>query len=611
MENLDTSKFYQSFLSKKTGKQWKRIGIDRRSGVAAPLFSLWSKSSVGIGEFPDLKLLVDWCSLTGMSIIQLLPMNDVGFDFRPYDAQSTFALEPMYLSLENLSGIDIKPYQTKISALREHFPTGAGRVNNGIKKEKLNLLWQIFRGNRHRTPKSFEDFVETNAFWLENYVLFKAIKEKNDLTGWFTWEERLKRRDPEALKIFAAKNREIMKFHQWLQWQIYEQFSDVKKYAESRDVLLMGDLPFLVSRDSADVWSHQDYFKLELSSGAPPDMYFAKGQRWGMPPYHWEHIESDGFEYLVERLQFAENFYDLYRIDHVIGVFRLWTIPLSEPLENHGLNGCFDPSDEGVWEAHGRKLLSVMIENTKMLPCGEDLGIVPACSYRVLEDYGIPGMEVQRWMKDWGQSYDFKDVNSFRMNSISCVSTHDTSSLQGWWEYEAGTIDEVLFQRKCASRGISFETIKYLLFDLKKSGHGRLRWKKKIDAVSVLTEILDLPQDQMWEFSDLYLSSYSEKRKFWRYLGLPGEPHEECTGEFLTKTLEKVSQTVSIFCINLLQDWLLLEKLEKDAWNFRINFPGTLDPKNWTIAVPFSLEEIKQLAINDKIRLINQQAGRR
>jgi 4-alpha-glucanotransferase len=210
----------------------------------------------------------------------------------------------------------------------------------------------------------------------------------------------------------------------------------------------MGDLPFLVSRDSADVWSHQQYFKLELASGAPPDMLYAKGQRWGMPPYNWQAIEANKYDYLTEKLEFAENFYDLYRIDHVVGIFRVWTIPLSEPLEHSGISGSFDPAEEASWEDHGKKILSIMVKNANMLACAEDLGVVPACSYKILSELGIPGIDIQRWMRDWDKTYDFKKPDLYRYNSLATIATHDMSSLCAWWDFEAGTIDEELFMRK-------------------------------------------------------------------------------------------------------------------------------------------------------------------
>src|SRR3989338_7793216 len=328
---------YQHFLSSLSKKQWERIGLSRRSGVVAPLFSLYSQYSAGIGELTDLIFMIDWCKACGMSIIQLLPMNDVGFDFRPYDAQSTFALEPMYLSLRALKAVKMPAFKAKLDKLMEKLPTGGERVDYGIKPAKLELLWEVFENHRDLADsgrgKDFDCYLKENKFWLADYALFKVIKEKNNQSGWEAWEDKLKYRDQKALELFARENQERINFHKWLQWQLYEQFKVVKKYAQGRQVFIMGDLPFLVSRDSADVWARQDYFKLNLCSGAPPDMYFAHCQRWGMPVYNWSAIEKNNYDYLKEKLSYAQNFYDFFRIDHVVGIFSIWTIPLDEPRE--------------------------------------------------------------------------------------------------------------------------------------------------------------------------------------------------------------------------------------------------------------------------------------
>lgn len=595
----------------KAGKQWKRIGVQRRAGVATPLFSVYSASSVGIGEIPDLKLLVDWVRKAGMSLIQLLPLNDVGFDFRPYDAQSNFALDPVYLSLEQLAEVEIDLFRKEIGMLRKKFPTGRGLVDYGVKQAKLDFLAEIFLKQKLSGSATFRKFKLRNSFWLRDYSLFKVIKEKQGQSSWEEWPPDLKSREAAALSHFETENRERMDFYAWLQWQLFEQFRDVKTYAEAEEVLLMGDIPFLVSRDSADVWAHQDYFKLHLASGAPPDLYFWKGQRWGMPPYQWENISGNHYDYVIEKLRYSENFYDLYRIDHFVGLFRLWTISLAEPSGNAGLNGIFDPQDENEWENHGRTLLSVMVESNRMLPCGEDLGVIPPCSYRLLEEYAVPGMDVQRWAKDWGKTYDFKAPLSYRRNSIAVISTHDMHSLRGWWELEAGTVDGSLFKRQCETRNIDFERVKGELFDPKKSREGRLRWKKDVADEGHLLSILGIRPDEAFEFLDAYRSSFSEREKFWNYLGLQGKPEEKSSVKMITAALEKINESAAVFSIQLLQDWFALDSsLDSDPAASRINFPGTTGDKNWRLVVPLSLEEMGKWALNKTLKTMNKKAGR-
>jgi len=603
---------YASFLSSQCGKIWKKIGAQRRAGVTAPLFSLYSNKSIGIGEAPDLKLLIDWCHKTGLSIIQLLPLNDVGFDFRPYDAQSSMALDPMYLSIEELADCDLKAFVEDLKKLREQFPAGKGRVDYGIKKAKLELLARVFAGSASfQKGKKFLSFLKASKSWLEDYALFKTLKEKFQMSGWMDWPEELKTKQPGAIAAFLKENKERVLFYKWLQWQLFEQFRDVKKYAAKCGVLLMGDMPFLVSRDSADVWAHQEYFKLDLSSGAPPDLYFAQGQRWGMPPYHWETIAADGFDYLRQKMKCAEALFDLYRIDHFVGMFRLWTISLSEPLEHAGMQGRFDPSDENLWKDHGQKILEVMLTSAKMLPCAEDLGVVPKCSYEILEEYKIPGSDVQRWVRHWGKDYRFKTGDIYRENSMAMLSTHDTSAFCAWWENEAGTVDEWFFCKKCEERGIPFDHFKERLFDLAHSKHGRLRWRREIESVGMLLAILGKNHDEAWHLVDAYQSSYDERNFYWHHVGMTGPVVHQASMEFVRRALENVNHARSIFSLQILQDWLSLgEFKERDSWEYRINVPGSMGERNWSIVAPFSLEALQKLPVNKMIRKIVVDSGR-
>lgn len=604
---------YKIFIDSACAKAWKKAGAHRRAGVAAPLFSIYSGKSIGIGEAPDLKLLVDWCKKTELSLIQLLPLNDVGFDFRPYDSQSSLALDPMYLSLKDLSGCEIERFAGDIAKLRKKFPAGKARVDYGVKKAKLEVLKKIFEHpSTSRKEKKFLAFCKEHKAWLHDYAVFKTLKAKFNHTGWMDWPEEFKTKNPDAIGRFVKKNKEAVLFHQWLQWQLCEQFTDAKRYAAKHGVLLMGDMPFLVSRDSADVWSKQEYFKLNLSSGAPPDLYFAQGQRWGMPPYDWDRIAVDGYDYLIRKMRYLENFFGMYRIDHFVGMFRLWTIELSEPAESAGLRGRFDPPDEKLWKEHGKKILDVMVEKTDMLPCAEDLGVVPKCSYEVLEEYKIPGSDVQRWMRDWGKDYHFKPGDMYRPNGMALLSTHDTSPFCAWWENETGTVDEWFFRKKCQEAHVSFEDVKGALFD---SGglaaHGRLRWRSEIESAGMFLAIIQRSKDEAWHLLDAFMSSYNERQLYWHHVGMHGHPGKKASPEFMHRALEAVNASRSVFSLQLLQDWLALgEYKERDTWEYRINVPGSMGPQNWSLVAPFSLEEMQKLAVNGLISRIVKDTKR-
>ncbi|HMQ68131.1 MAG TPA: 4-alpha-glucanotransferase [Ignavibacteria bacterium] len=606
---MDKNLFYTS----RTSEKWKRIGIKKRAGVALPLFSIHSKKSSGIGEIPDLKKMVDWCAITGLSIIQLLPLNEVGFDFSPYNAISTFALEPMYLSFDDLRKTDLRPFRKDIRGLKNKFLKDTLKVNYEIKKEKLNLLKKIYSTVDLNGIRNFEIFVNKNKQWLKYYSLFRILTDMHNGKDWSDWELKYAYISSMTAEKILRENENERNFYFWLQWQLYEQLRSVKKYASKKEILIMGDLPFLVSRNSADVWAYKNYFKLNLSSGAPPDMYFSKGQRWGMPPYNWENIETQNFVYIKQRLKYASNFYDMFRIDHFVGLFRIWTISKNEPVENAGYNGKFDPEEEYYWEGHGRKILEEMNDSSDMLPCAEDLGTVPECSDKVLKEFGITGIDVMRWEKNLNQ--EFKSAGSYRVNSAATVSTHDSSSLPAWWKYEAGTIDEFTFSKVCGSLNIRDGDYNYLLERLFEGNlHGRLSWKKEIRNVYVLLETLKMDYDQAREIVSLYLSSFSERNSFLKFIGMnESNPVNKITVAFIKKTLEKISETDSIFSIQLLMEYLYLDKdilRNYSGGDFRINSPGTVSGDNWSMRLPVSLEELLEMKINTDIKNLNLDSDR-
>ena len=563
-------------INTQSSQQWKHIGVHKRAGLLVPLFSIYSKESFGIGEFPDLKLLVDLAHQTGNSIIQLLPLNEIGGNFCPYDSVSSFALEPAHIRLKAKKG------------------RAPGRfVDYKIKAEKLNSLFEEFKVDEDKRSEDFPSFKIENSYWLANFALYKVLKARHNGSAWYEWEDKYKYREQAALQQFKLEHAQEIEFQEWLQWRAFKQLYEARAYANKKKVFLKGDLPILVSRDSADVWSNPQYFKLEYAAGAPVDMYAAKGQRWGMPTYNWDKIREDSFRYLIEKLTYAQNFYDILRIDHVVGLFRIWSINYNEPLENKGLNGFFDPPDENQWGDHGRNLLQVMLYNTKMLLCAEDLGIIPPACTETLKNLGIPGNDVQRWVKDWSMLHDFLEPHDYRKLSVSMLSTHDTTNWPAWWENEAGTIDEGLFIRRCETRGINFEKVKPKLFDPGKSKHGRLRWLDSIDVIDKLVWSLDRKREEVSDFIEMYLNSFQEKEKLWKQMGLKGQMREKCDREIVKAALRIVLDSASIFCINTLLDWLYVSDIPKgDSYDNRINTPGTISDKNWSFTLPLSLEQL-------------------
>ena len=592
--------------------KWRRIATQKRSGVVAPLFSVYSKDSLGIGDFSDLRLLIDWCYKTGNSIIELLPMNEMGPLFCPYDSESSFALEPLYICLKDILSKENKRIDDKIQSLKKNFPVGRrAHVDYEIKKEKMQLLWEIYlegEGDNHVQLKKFQ---EENAYWLADFALFKVIKDYYKGLPWYEWEDHYKSHNRKALENFRKEHKRKIGFQIWVQWLTFKQFKEAKAYAESKKVLLKGDLPIFSSRDSSDVWAHPEFFKLEFAAGAPPDMYCAKGQRWGMPTYNWEKIASDEFRTLKEKLKYAQNFYDFLRIDHVVGLFRIWSIPYNEPMENQGLNGTFDPWDERLWGWHGRDLLTVMLESTDMLLCAEDLGVIPQVCTDTLRELGIPGNDVQRWVKDWNVRHDFLEPEEYRELCVSMLSTHDTTNWPAWWENEAGTVDEALFIRKCNERGIDYTHVKEMLFNLKLSRHGRLRWQNKINCAEKLVYFLSKTADEIGDIIRMHENTFQEKEKLWKHLKIKGKMREKADPEIVRAVLNITLKSSSIFCINLITDLLYLGGILKgDPYQYRFNTPGTISEKNWSQVLPIPLEDLLEHKLNKDIRKLIESSGR-
>jgi len=585
--------------------------INKKAGALVPLFFVYSKNSVGIGDFADLRLLIDWCGETGNSILQLLPLNEVGSTFCPYDSVSSFALEPSYLCLFLIAPRRNQNLKDKIEKIKKKFPCGSGHLDYAIKEEKIKILWDIFTAQTDYESPKLQQFIDENKYWISDFVLYRVLKTYHEGRPWYEWQEQYKNRQMQALDNFSRVHEREILFQCWVQWQLYEQLKAVREYAQEKNILLKGDLPILVSRDSADVWVRHEFFKLEFAAGAPPDMYAVLGQRWGMPTYNWESIAADGYRYLKEKLKFAKNFYDLVRIDHVVGLFRIWSIPYSEPLENAGLNGFFDPADEKKWKEHGEKLLSVLKNSTRMLLCAEDLGVIPRICPETLKDMRIPGNDVQRWVKDWKVKHDFLAPDQYRSLSVAMLSTHDTTNWPAWWENEAGTVDEAFFQRRCAERHIDYKSVKDKLFNKNLSRHGRLRWKEKVDSVDILVNTLGKRKKEVLDFIDLYENSYREKEKLWKHLKLKGRMRERADREIIEAVLKITLDSKAVFCINLITDWLYLADIFRgDPYQYRINTPGTISRNNWSLVIPIALEDLLKHKVCGKIKKMVAASGR-
>ncbi|MEM6645894.1 MAG: 4-alpha-glucanotransferase [Bacteroidota bacterium] len=526
-----------------------------------PVTSLRSETSVGVGEFDDLLALAQWCAKVGLDVIQILPINDTGHNNEPYSALSAFALHPIYLRLYAVPGVEA--YREEVDAARRQFEAHERLAYHEVLDVKLNILQQIYAdGLPSETAEDLDAWIGANP-WVHPYAAFRVLKDRYDQTRWLDWPDQQGSASA-AVGTVWSDNPDAARFYAWVQYLLEDQLMRVTQAMEELGVYLKGDIPILMGEDSVDVWLHRDYFDMRERAGAPPDMFSREGQNWGFPVYNWPALQRDGYSWWIDRLRQANKFYHAYRIDHVLGFFRLWQIPgtanagllghykpslglshadlkalgfgearitwLSEPhisaqtlLEHFGddakrvadayltqigkqplfrlkpevasekaiaaldepeeiktalldwhrdrtlleREGAFYPhwfydetsayatlsTDEqhrlrdtfaaleakadGLWADHGRQLLQMMLEATPMLACAEDLGAVPPCVPRVLDELGILSLYVERWARRFdvsGQPYI--DPATYRPEAVATVSVHDSSTLRGWWHEE-------------------------------------------------------------------------------------------------------------------------------------------------------------------------------
>jgi 4-alpha-glucanotransferase len=410
---------------------WKRIGIHPHHGIVVFLPALRSAKSCGIGEFLDLLPIIDWCQEIKLDVIQLLPLNNSDSDPSPYNPLSATALNFLFLSLHAL------PFLEEKAELRERLQEFAPfnktqRVDyTAVQKEKERWLRAYFEAVREKlvNEDAFKAFTTHNP-WVKSFALFSTLKTLHGNAPVDTWPALERSPTQEHMDILLRTHASAILFYTAMQFLCFEQLKSVKDYAQNKGIFLKGDIPILVGKESADVWLHPQYFDTHLAAGAPPDYFFSQGQYWGFPIYRWDALREDHFLWWKQRLKYASHFFDLFRIDHVIGFFRIWAVPPHTAAKK----GHYVPETEEQWETQGRELLHMLIENAAgMMPIAEDLGTVPDVLPVCLREMGICGTKVMRWEREWKKKEEFIPISHYPPMSLTCVSTHDSETLSQWW----------------------------------------------------------------------------------------------------------------------------------------------------------------------------------
>lgn len=558
---------------------WKEA--KRVAGVAIPVFSLRTEGSQGVGDFGDFKSLVDWAKKVHLKVIQILPINDTTNedtwkDSYPYNSISCRALHPMYLDLREFT--HLIPIPTKLQDLNNLRQIDYEEVNNA-KRDYIRLLFRK-KSKSILSSKSFKEWFLSNEDWLIPYAEFRATHY--------------------SLPIKAGQN--DVRLYYFTQYLLHRQLLAVALHARKHEIILKGDIPIGVNRHGADVAKHPELFNMTGQTGAPPDVFAKDGQNWGFPTYNWDEMAKDGYAWWQGRMHGMAQYFSAYRIDHLLGFFRIWEIPVSE---KSGLMGHFSPAlplsteEIGQWDDKDA-IMTLFIEDEKkkgyyhpkigakdepaystlsildksafnnlyehyfyhrhtqfwydeamkklpaitscnlMICCGEDLGMVPECVSWVTHQLGILSLEIQSMPKQMGIEFGNPALNP--KLSVCTISSHDTPTFRGWWEEE----------------------------------HDKAQ------------------------------------RYFNNVLKMKGTAPDKAPGWLVERVVREHLSSPSVFCILTLQDWLGMDDVLRnpDACSERINIPS--NPRHyWRWRMHLNIEDLMTADnFNEHIRCLVDESDR-
>lgn len=399
----------------------------RKSGVLLPISSL--PSQYGIGTFSKESYeFVDFLEKAGQKLWQILPLGPTGYGDSPYQSFSTFAGNPYYIDLEELikEGLLTKKECNDCQFVGHPEYVDYERIYQG----RFSLLKKAYERSNIATNLEFQRFVEENAFWLEDYSLYMAIKDSLDGINWIEWEEPLRLREPETITEYREKLWSEIECYQFQQYYFAKQWKKLKAYANEKGIEIVGDIPIYVALDSADAWANPDLFQLEETgepkavAGCPPDAFSATGQLWGNPLYRWDYHKKTGYDWWMRRIGYCYQLYDVLRIDHFRGFDEYYAIPYGDKTAEHG-----------HWEkGPGMDLFRVMKERLgEKAVIAEDLGFLTESVLQLVKETGFPGMKVLQFAYDSGAGNAYLPHN-YKSNCVVYTGTHDNDTMQHWYE---------------------------------------------------------------------------------------------------------------------------------------------------------------------------------
>lgn len=400
----------------------------------------------GIGQITDLPKCAAWIRRTGHRLLQVLPAHELSpGETSPYGALTAFGLDPIYVDVEAVADLDPSAIDGALGdegrRARDKARASERVDYSTVRALKATVLRAAFDRFHEREwlrgtarAKALAAYVETERSWLDDLALYCVLRESHGGWGWSTWPEDERGRSPQAIQRVRDQHARRLLETAYVQWTLDGQWQSARARMRLLGVELMGDVPFVVGEESADVWAHARQFQMGVSLGAPPDEFSADGQDWGLPAYGWAAMDSDDLGWIRARSRRAARLYDRFRLDHVVGYFRQWVRPKGVPRA-----GRFDPEGTEAQRSRGARVLTTMLEEIGNdasdieVPraIAEDLGVVPPFVREVLQQLGMPGYRVIPWERD---ETKYRDPRGFPEDSVASWSTHDTAPLDGWWD---------------------------------------------------------------------------------------------------------------------------------------------------------------------------------
>lgn len=419
----------------------------RKAGVLMPVASL--PSEYGVGDFgKGAYAFADCIHQMGFGVWQILPLNPLGYGNSPYQPYSSYAGDPLYISLEKLAEDGMLP------GAPEAFRKESAQIDyEAVRAYKEPYLRKAFAS--FFPDENYEEFASQE--WVYEYGVFYMLKQKNDKKCWLDWEEEDKRWMMERSAEFTPEQEEEIQYQMFLQYVFYCQWMELKAYVNRLDIRIMGDLPFYVGIDSLDVWANTRCFLLDENfrptyiAGVPPDYFSPTGQRWGNPIYDWEYLKETGYQFWMERIGYNQNLFDIVRIDHFRAFDTYWKIPADCPT-----------AIDGEWiEAPGYEVFEHLLKRYPDIEIViEDLGDLRPEVGILRDHFGFKGMKVYQFSLDPDEkNNDFPD----RENLILYTGTHDNQTIRGWYlskdETTRRDVDELLKEKGCGEEKLSHRFI--------------------------------------------------------------------------------------------------------------------------------------------------------